>query len=364
MSARSSIPGSRTGLQGSWRREGWRVLMGLAWLLSCAVLRAEEAAGQPAADGNAKSGPVSATVAYVAEIPYQWQSETGNPLELWARRLSSKWSGGHGSGSERLRNIRAELSWDRLARIARTGKAHAFVVHGYEFIERGEEAHLEALLVPSRDGRAAMTEFIILRQRAGGGRQFDMHDLKDREILLDRGGCGDLVYRWLDHEIRPGTGDPGRNDLAQFRTASNAAEAILAVYFGDVYACVVSRSAYSEAIKYNPRGLTTKLEEVRSSPPLLQYVIACPKNMPAPRRKELVKGATGIELLNPDGVWTLAPPQADDLKSLTKMIREWQVFFGPPGVDQADVPAPPAPPVVAPVSATRRGSDLTDRKTG
>jgi hypothetical protein len=338
--------------------------MGLAWLLSCTLGRVEEAAGEPASSGGVSGGPVSATVAYVAEIPNQWQSEAGNPLELWARRLSAEWSGGHGSGSERLRNIRPELSWDRLARIARTGKAHAFVVHGYEFIERGEEAHLEVLLVPSRDGRAAMTEFVILRQRAGGGRQFDMHDLKDREIFVDRGGCGDLVYRWLDHEIRPGTGDPGRNDLAQFRTASNAAEAILAVYFGDVYACVVSRSAYSEAIKYNPRGLTTKLEEVRSSPPLLQYVIACPKNMPVPRRKELVRAAADIELLNSEGVWTLAPPQPDDLKSLTKMIREWQVFFGTRGVDHDDVPAPPVPPAAAPAAGTRSGSDLTERKPG
>jgi hypothetical protein len=280
--------------------------------------------------------------------------------------LSSEWAVVPEGTTERLTNLRPELSWERLAITARTNRAQAFVVHGYEFIEQRETARFEELLVPSRSGKAATTEFVILRQKphSGGtsGRKFSMMDLDGRDILVDRGGCGELVYRWLDVEVRPETGDSTLQNLAEFRSASSPAEAILAVYFGETYACVVSRAAYAEVMRYNPKGLALRLEEVRTSPPFLQHIVACPKSLPAGRRKELVQTASAIQLLQADGVWGLMPPKAEDFRTLTSLITRWQGYFGseretPPAEDPAGAkPAPAADPAPS--------GELSERRPG
>ena len=290
---------------------------------------------ETAASGQEAGGPhlttLEATVAYVSEIPWQWNGEQGNPLEKWARQLSADWAKNQGDGHERLRNLLPELSWQRLAITARNNMASAFVVHGYEWIEKGAAARLDALLIPSKDGKAAMTEFVILRQRTqrapGDALKFSTEDLFEKQILVDRGGCGDLVYRWLDREIRPETGTIRREDHADFRSAASPAQAVLSVYFGEVDACVVSRSSYLEVQRTNPQGLVAKLEEVRTSPPLLKHVIACPRTMTSKRRAEVVKSVAAVRLEQPDGIWSLTVPAPDDFKDLRRLITDWQKFF-------------------------------------
>ena len=194
-----------------------------------------------------------------------------------------------------------------------------------------------------------MVEFVILRQRTprtfGENSKFSLDDLFEKQILVDRGGCGELVYRWLDCEIRLGTGATRREDHAEFRSAANPTQAVLSVYFGEAEACIVSRSSYLEVQRTNPNGLLAKLEEVRKSPPLLKHVIACPRGMTAKRRAEIVKSAAAVKLQQPDGVWNLAVPAPDDFKDLRQLIAEWQKYFGDsPEHTPAGTP-PPAPAV-------------------
>lgn len=300
------------------------------------------------------------SVAYVSEVPFQWKGELGNPLELWARKLSSEWAPARDGNNERLKNLRPQLSWDKLEKSARSHKTDIFVIHAYEFIQYGKGAQLDALLVPSREGMAAMTEFVVLRQRppdTGPNWKFRMVDFDKQEIVLvDRGGCGDLVYRWLDKEIRADTGYDKRDNLAEFHTASSAEEAILAVYFGEAHACVVSRAAYRDVVHYNAKGLTSRLTEVLSSPPLLQHVIACPHSMAAARQRELQQNAAKIRLLQLDKVWTLTAPKPEDFKNLKELIDYWQLHCEEKsGGADTEAPSPPAlPPAAASARVERR----------
>jgi hypothetical protein len=159
-----------------------------------------------------------------------------------------------------------------------------------------------------------------------------------REILVDRGGCGELVYRWLDSMIIPETGETRRENLADFRSATSADEAILAVYFEAVDACVVSRDACAEVMSYNPNGLSAKLEVVRTSPSFLKHVIACPSSMARVRRNELLKDAAGVYLLQGQDNWTLAPAKPDDFKTLQKLDADLSRNPGSKN-DQAKQPA-------------------------
>ena len=296
---------------------------------------------------------IGVTVAYVSEVPWQWNAGQGNPLEMWARKLSAEWAPEAGEGEERLRNLLPELSWQRLAITARNNAAEAFVVNGYEWIESGAAARLDVLLAPSWEGKTAMAEFVILRQRAprtsGEKPKFSMDELFEKQILVDRGGCGELVYRWLDREIRVGTGATRREDHAEFRSAANPTQAVLSVYFGEAEACIVSRSSYLEVQRTNPNGLLAKLEEVRKSPPLLKHVIACPHGMTTKRRAEIVKSAAALRLQQPDGLWSLAVPSPDEFKDLRLLIADWQKYFG-------DSPErfPAGTPIPAPVPAVQK----------
>jgi hypothetical protein len=290
------------------------------------------------------------TISYISEVPWPSGAGEANPLERWAKRLSTDWAPAPTDGNSRINNLRPELSWNQLRKSAVTGRAQIFVIHGYELLEQGTAAKIEALLTPAKNGKAATTEFVIYRRREPKeGARFTMSQLEDQDILVDRGGCGDLVYRWLETEIKPDTGDgrptsvegsAHRETFAEFRSANNAAEAILSVYFGTAYACVVSRESSADVFRSNPHGLEKRLEEVRSSPALLKHIIACRKDIQPSLRKEVINSAAAIRLEH-EGTWSLTVPAGQDMKSLSNLVTRWQELMGGKEAAPPDTTAPP-----------------------
>lgn len=330
--------------------------------------------------------PSVTMMAYVAEVPYQLNPEIGNPLEIWSRNFGSVLSSPVEQNGERVKNLVPLRSLEAMGKLSRTRTDHLFAIQGYEFVRNRESARMDALLTPAlllppgetkenpvgstpvtgaasplRPRTASVkTEFIILRQKKPGQSQkFNMVEFLHSVVLVDRAGCGELVYRWLDCKIAKDTGDGSRENLADFRTAANAEEAILAVYFREVAACVVSREDWEEALRYNPRGLKARLEEADTSPVLLRHVIACPSIMPKVRRQNLTDAGANVRISGDKKDWVLAPLAPDDLKTLEELQREWDSYFGGPGKTEArpdrEVPVPPRAPgaVPPPVSATR-----------
>ena len=301
------------------------------------------------------------TVVYVSEVPYQLSGELGNPLELWARKLSSGWAAIYSTADSKVTKLKPELSWERLEKTARTGRADAYVVHGYEFEEHSQPANLVPLLVPYLHNRAAMVEFVILRRRPeeseAADRPFRMLDLERKKVRVDRAGCGELVYRWLDCEILPETGDARREYLADFYSAASAAEAVLDVYFGQMDACVVSREDYLNVLRYNRSGISRRLEEVRISPQLLKYVIAGSGDpQAAVRRKDLQDRAVGFSLVLGKQKFTLGRPHPDDMKNLRALISKWNSYFGKR--DPAESAGPEDPLTESPSAPPR----ITERR--
>jgi hypothetical protein len=305
------------------------------------------------------SAPLAvATVVYVSEVPYQWNGEMGNPLELWARKLSSQLALPTDSG-DRVKNLLPVLTWEKLEKKAKAKRDHLFVIHGYEFVENKKSTNLEALIVPgTQDKKAAMTQFVIFRRKKSdpelAARPFNMVDLLNQEVLVDRGGCGELVYRWLDCEIIPETGDTRRENLADFRTAASAEEAILAVYFGEVAACVVSKADSEEVMRYNPRGLSSKLAQERVSPPFLSHVVAASASMEPARRADLLQKTASVHMLRGETNLILTVPKPADFKTLEDLQTTWTHYFGAEKVEksektenQADTRPTAPPPAVS-----------------
>lgn len=303
------------------------------------AVRTAAQVGAPAADT-----PLELTVSFVSEVPWPADAGAANPLERWARMLSSEWSAPANESSARVNNLKPELSWERLAKTARTNKADIFMVHGYEYLEGGAAAKIEALLTPALEGKAAMTEFVILSRRGmlRAGEKFSWMDLAGKQILVDRGGCGELVYRWLEVDILLATGIKRQPNyamnFADFRSAFSTAEAILSVYFGEADACIVSRDSYSSVLLTNPAGLADKMTELTHSPRFLQHIVACRSATALDLRKKIIKSTAGLHLEH-NGTWGLIPLAANDLTSLRAVTGQWQEFFE----EKAEsIPSPPS----------------------
>jgi hypothetical protein len=325
------------------------------------VARPESEASKTAETGESVEGNI-VHVHYLSETPYRWEGTAGNPLEAAARSLSSLWGQQDSETTgDRLENIQRQITWFGLRDAAinghpfRSGTAgmtrqrQVFVIHGYEFCEAQQEARLDPLLVAARDGKPAMAEFVLLcrtGEHADEGRKFHFSSLRDKEILVDRGNCAELVYRWLDMQTFPETGFRA-GQAASLRTPASAAEAVLSVYFREVEACIVTRESFEEVARHNPASLKSKLQVVRSSEPFIQYAAATSAasfNSPALRR-HYMESANGRLLPMGGGRWTLMPAKAEYFTALHTLTRDWMLKFKPaarPAVPPAVVPAAPA----------------------
>src|SRR5262245_17224297 len=83
---------------------------------------------------------------YVSEVPYQWNSEMGNPLEVWSRKLSAQLALSAEATSERMKNLLPVLTWEKLVNVVRTRRDHLFAIHGYEYISHRDSCPPEEQL--------------------------------------------------------------------------------------------------------------------------------------------------------------------------------------------------------------------------
>lgn len=289
-------------------------------------------------------------ISYVSEVP--WPVEPGQiePLERWAKKLSADWGAPPPGGGVRLNNLRGETSFaeQRKSALVPIPRAHVFVMHAFEALEHEKSTNLEALLTPAINGKADMTEFVMLRHRppAGQASSFTFRDLAGQTVLVDRSGCGDLVYRWLETEIKPETGASNRDTIADFHSARSSSEAILAVYFGEAYACVVTRESSAEVFRTNPKGFVDSLEEVRSSPAFLKHIIASRLDLPPAQRTDILHSAAAVRM-DYGGIWALAVPSDADKRSVTALNKRWKELQG----SQADPATAPGTASAPPKSA-------------
>jgi hypothetical protein len=333
----------------SARLQGWLFIF-MVISLGTAMAGDLEAETQVPPGSSAASGVV---VSYVSEVPWPAYAGMANPLERWARQLSASWAAPAAASSARLNNLRPELSFRQMLKDAGNGtrrKADVYLVHGYELLELGEGAPLQPLLIPSCNGKPSMAEFVILRRRQapepGGSQKFSMEELAHKIILVDRGGCGELVYRWLEAELVPVSGHSRRENFAEFRTATNAMEAVLSVYFGEADACVVSREDYDSVLRTNPSGLHSRLEEVCQSPQLLRHLVACRSDMEPEFRQLVVRASASVRMPLNGIVWSLSKPSSQDMESLRTLLNLWQRYYPDTILGASPSALPPAAPSI------------------
>ena len=212
-------------------------------------------------------------------------------------------------------------------------------------------AGFDALLVAAKEGKPATAEFVVLCRKGeykSEHLEFQWTRLEEKEILVDRGNCGDLVHRWINLQTVPHTGRTGIA-LASLRNAESAEQAILSVYFREAEACVVTRESFEEVKKHNPGGLSSKLEVVCNSAPLLRYGAstsqrassAVPELLRLEVRKKYLDTGTGQPVDMQGAKWTLIPARSEHFTTLDEFTRLHYEKVELPGM-KTPIPATPA----------------------
>ncbi len=133
--------------------------------------------------------------------------------------------------------------------------------------QRFFEATAEAKIFPpvirgtvSDDAAAVELEFVlIMRRQEASYTTGKLEALRgaQTEIAVDRAGCGGMADMWL-HQLMV---EKAGHKPPALTTATSSLHAILAVYFQEKKACLVSRRAWNEAVGQNKR-LEAEMEVV------------------------------------------------------------------------------------------------------
>lgn len=288
------------------------------------------------------------SIGYLTDVPARWMVADENPMEAWARACNDAWSRRAAARSDAMFEAESRESLDEaLIR----GRAAVVPMYAYEWLVRKAEAaqaqrsamagrgsgtilELEPLAVvveESASGELGLTEFVIVSNARNPVLQF--LDLKDKTVLEHGSQWGDLVGYWLDWQVQLIEGAPNRKlwGKSKFKRAASAQQAMLAVYFGEADACVVTRAEYEMVLTHNPEGLRRRLNvfpekraEDRSNqfPGILLVARTGSGGLRQERKDEIRKRVEGISRVFPSGTARLQKCTESTLEPALKPLED------------------------------------------
>lgn len=174
----------------------------------------------------------------------------------------------------------------------------------------------------SRRGRVK-EEFLLLAKKGSVAR---LSDLEGSTVMTADGLDHDMSLAWLATVLADRRLPPPERFFRSVTSAPKVPRAVLAVYFGQASACIVTRSALETIIELNPQ-VGASLEPLATSPPLVSSValLAHGSDYTLPRfldalsnLHENARGQQGMRLFGIERMTIGAPT---DLASSIDMVR-------------------------------------------
>jgi phosphonate transport system substrate-binding protein len=104
--------------------------------------------------------------------------------------------------------------------------------------------------VPGTTGEV-MDEYVVLAHREGNIK--DLKGLKQKKVLVQVGGLGEVPTIWLDTLLMKQGLPVSRQFCPELKEVPKASEAVLPVFFGQADACVVVKKAFLMMAELNPQ---------------------------------------------------------------------------------------------------------------
>jgi hypothetical protein len=190
------------------RRVGVSVFLG--------VLASASALAQKTSDGNRMR-----VACYVDPSSEGGLDAIQSSLSDWAKSIAPT----------RFHSITADVMADRgnLAESLKAGSHDLYGLFAYQFLEMGDQGMLRPALATS--GKIGITStFVLVTRKADAITSFE--HLRDKTILVDTGGVGQLPVKWLAIQIAIATSPDQVFGFSNIVLVQNPNRALLPVFFG------------------------------------------------------------------------------------------------------------------------------------
>lgn len=177
-------------------------------------------------------------------------------------------------------------------------------------------------------GKNATEEYLLITRKVVDTN--NLGRLKGATLtMLDSGRTG-LAGIWLDtvlleHGLPASTGF-----FSEIKRVGKVSKAVLPVFFGQMMACLVTRSGFQTMVELNPQ-VGTQLAVVRSSPPVLPSLMCLSRSFSHGNRDEIEEALAELHLDNRGrqvlmlfGVDRLIACRAEDLDAARNIFRRYQ----------------------------------------
>jgi len=157
---------------------------------------------------------------------------------------------------------------------------------GLDFFEIKDEAPLEPALVGIWNEEGKITEEYVLLTHRGRDMEELVH-FRDRDLIVGTRDKGRTAKVWLEVLLMR-EGLPESQDLLRkYRKVDKPSEALLAVFFEQADACIVTRRAFQTMAELNPQ-VKRELAVLASSPGFLSQVMCVRKDLDAEEKKIVI----------------------------------------------------------------------------
>ena len=240
-------------------------------------------------------------------------------LEAWANSVAP-------DGNYEV-NAKIESNRNRWHQSVTAGSHDLYGLFAYQYLDLEDRDLLRPALVTTRKNGSASTFLLLTRHE---DKITSIEGLRNKKIIVDVGGVGELPLRWLATRIAPHADLSSEEPFAKIDYVQSASRAFLPVYFHKADACVITRKAFTDATMLNPE-LVKRLHETFKSKPLLVSMFAFHRDYPLPLTQMITKKALSrgnarinqdlLELVHREQLATFEESQLETLRALDRSYK-------------------------------------------
>lgn len=224
-----------------------------------------------------------------------------------------------------------------MIRALRAGGVDLLILLPLEHLEIRKAVPLEPILTGVAGVDVAYKYILLVRRDMGIG---DLHQLKERELVVDMATRGNIPQMWLDTVLMK-NGLPDSQDLfGRITEVNKSRQAVLAVFLGRADICLVSRQAFETMVELNPQ-LRRELEILAESPDLTVGLV-CARKAIYDKYKGLIQEGLvalntkpqGRQLLTIFRLNALVPFEPVHLERILVLLEEYSRLKPDPATDR------------------------------
>lgn len=269
--------------------------------------------------------PKTYTIGYMKNIFYDVDlNDVQAALRMWVNETVKIYRGSHNYQLnnkiyENFKELTGALSSDNIA---------ALSISINDYFQYGNKMGLKPILVPEIEGKIGVEFLLLVRKDAHYN---SLKDLKGRTIGLISTPIYMPSSQWLDVLLAKNKLSGKEKHFGRMEESQRESQLILSLFFGNLDACVVSKSSFSLMKELNPQ-VGEKLISLDNSPPLLTGFLCYLKSNKDEEFKNLFCSSTiklheltfGRQILTLLKVGKLVPFKEEYLNSYKDLMRDYK----------------------------------------